>query len=73
MVEMVLLLMFDGAAEGGGRKLEAFFETAAKVPGFQNAHEYCEKGLASNSILFGGNWTVQVTNSWLHSMMFAPI
>ena len=33
MVKMVLSLMFDGAVDGGGRKLEAFFETTAKITG----------------------------------------
>ena len=66
--------MFDGAVEGTGRKLEAFFETAAKVPGFvQGTYEYGEKGLTSHSVLFGRVWTVQITNSGLHSMVFAPI
>jgi len=62
MVEMELSLMFDGAVEGGGRKLGAFFETAAKVAGFQGADEHGEERLASHSILFGRNWAVQVTD-----------
>ena len=33
MVKMVLSLMFDSAVEGRGRKLEAFFETTAKITG----------------------------------------
>ena len=33
MVKMVLSLMFNGAVEGRGRKLEAFFETTAKISG----------------------------------------
>ena len=33
MVKMVLSLMFDGAVEGRGRELEAFFEATAKITG----------------------------------------
>ena len=72
MVEMVSPLMLESAFKSGGRKFVAPLKAAAKFPDFQDAYEYCKKGLTDHPPLFGGNWAVEVTDAGFYCMGSAP-
>lgn len=73
MVKMVLPLMLEGAFQGSSGKFVALLKAAAELPDVQEADEHCEKGLASDPILFCQHRAVQITNTGLHCMVVTPI